>query len=87
MLGSIAVGQTEISGFLAGEDCLATMAAMSAMGIRIERPTETDVVIYGNGMHGLSKPDGTLDLGNSGTAIRLMTGLLSWTTVRFNTCG
>lgn len=77
MLGGIADGQTDISGFLAGEDCLATLAAMSAMGIQIERPTETDVVVHGNGMHGLSQPDAALDLGNSGTAMRLMAGLLS----------
>jgi 3-phosphoshikimate 1-carboxyvinyltransferase len=77
MLGSIADGQTDISGFLAGDDCLATLTALSAMGIRIERPTETDVVVHGNGLHGLGKPDGTLDLGNSGTGMRLMAGLLS----------
>jgi len=77
MLGSIADGSTDISGFLAGEDCLATLAAMSAMGIRIERPSATDVVIHGAGLRGLRKPDGPLDLGNSGTAMRLMAGLLS----------
>jgi len=77
MLGGIAAGQTAISGFLAGEDCLATMAAMSAMGIRIEQPSPSDVVVHGRGLHGLSQPKGTLDLGNSGTGMRLMTGLLA----------
>lgn len=77
MLGSIATGQTDISGFLAGEDCLSTLAAMSAMGTRIEQASSTDVVIYGRGLHGLGPPDGPLDLGNSGTAMRLMAGLLS----------
>jgi len=77
MLGSVAAGQTDISGFLAGEDCLATLMAMSAMGIRIEQPSPTDVVVHGRGLHGLSQPDGALDLGNSGTGMRLMTGLLS----------
>ena len=77
MLGSIADGRTDISGFLAGDDCLATLAAISAMGIRIEQPTATDVVIHGAGLHGCRKPDGPLDLGNSGTAMRLMVGLLS----------
>ena len=77
MLGSIADGSTDISGFLAGEDCLATLAAMSAMGIRIERPSATAVVIHGAGLRGFRKPDGPLDLGNSGTAMRLMAGLLS----------
>ncbi len=77
MLGSIAKGQTRISGFLAGDDCLATLAAMSTMGIRIERLSPTEVVVHGLGLHGLSEPDGPLDLGNSGTAMRLMAGLLS----------
>ncbi len=76
MLGSVAAGQTDISGFLAGEDCLTTLAAMSAMGIRIEQASSTDVVVHGRGLHGLGPPDGPLDLGNSGTAMRLMTGLL-----------
>lgn len=77
MLGSIATGKSEISGFLAGEDCLATMAAMAAADIRIERPTATDIIIHGNGLHGLKKPAGPLDLGNSGTGMRLMAGLLA----------
>jgi len=77
MLGSIADGQTEVSGFLAGEDCIATLAAMTALGIRIERPTETGLVIHGSGLHGLRKPAGPLDLGNSGTAMRLMAGILA----------
>ncbi|MDH3430121.1 MAG: 3-phosphoshikimate 1-carboxyvinyltransferase [Gammaproteobacteria bacterium] len=77
MLGSIAEGRTEISGFLAGEDCLATLAAMRAMGIRIEQPTPTDVLVHGRGLHGLTEADRPLDLGNSGTAMRLMAGLLA----------
>ncbi len=77
MLGGIADGKTDISGFLAGDDCLATLAAISATGIRIERPSATDVVIHGVGLHGCRKPDGPLNLGNSGTAMRLMVGLLS----------
>ena len=76
MLGSIAEGQTEISGFLAGEDCLATLTAMSAMGVDIEQRTETDVVVQGVGLRGLRPPEQPLDLGNSGTAMRLMVGLL-----------
>ena len=47
MLGSIAEGQTRVSGFLAGEDCLATMAAFRAMGVDIERPSETELLIVG----------------------------------------
>ena len=77
MLGSIAEGRTRVSGFLDGEDCLATLAAMRAMGVSIERPSETDVTIDGVGRHGLVVPTVALDLGNSGTAMRLMAGLLS----------
>jgi 3-phosphoshikimate 1-carboxyvinyltransferase len=77
MLGGIAEGRTTISGFLAGEDCLATMAAMSAMGVEIEQSAPTDVIINGVGLRGLVEPSAALDLGNSGTAMRLMAGLLS----------
>ncbi len=77
MLGSIAEGTTEVSGFLAGEDCLATLAAMRAMGVRIEQPSSTEVRIEGVGLDGLKAPQDVLDLGNSGTAMRLMTGLLA----------
>jgi len=77
MLGSIAQGRTDISGFLAGEDCLATLAAMTAMGIRIEQTGPTEIMVHGRGLHGLTRPQSALDLGNSGTAMRLMAGLLS----------
>lgn len=77
MLGSIAEGRTRVSGFLDGEDCLATLAAMRAMGVSIERPSETELTIDGVGLHGLAAPETALDLGNSGTAMRLMAGLLS----------
>jgi 3-phosphoshikimate 1-carboxyvinyltransferase len=77
MLGSIANGSTDVSGFLAGEDCLATLAAMRAMGIQIEQAGPTDIVVHGRGLHGLDRPERALDLGNSGTAMRLMAGLLS----------
>lgn len=77
MLGSIAEGRTEVSGFLAGEDCLATMTAMRALGVDITRDGETDVVIQGVGRDGLQAASAALDLGNSGTAMRLMAGLLA----------
>jgi len=77
MLGSIAQGSTDISGFLAGEDCLATLAAMRAMGTRIEQTGPTEIMVHGRGLHGLAQPQSALDLGNSGTAMRLMAGLLS----------
>ncbi len=77
MLGSIAEGRTEVSGFLAGEDCLATLAAMRAMGVDIQQASATEMSIEGVGLHGLRGADADLDLGNSGTAMRLMTGLLA----------
>ena len=77
MLGSIAEGRTEVSGFLAGEDCLATAAAMRALGVSIEQPTPTEMIVDGVGLDGLRAPAADIDLGNSGTAMRLMAGLLS----------
>jgi len=76
MLGSIAEGKTVVRGFLASEDCLATQAALAAMGVEIDR--QGDVVrIAGVGLRGLKAPSAMLDLGNSGTAIRLLMGLLA----------
>ena len=77
MLGSIAVGRTEVSGFLDGADCLATANAMRALGVSIERPSDTEAVIDGVGLHGLHAAATDLNLGNSGTAMRLMAGLLA----------
>jgi 3-phosphoshikimate 1-carboxyvinyltransferase len=77
MLGSLAEGVTHISGFLEGEDSLATLKAFQAMGVRIEGPAQGKVVIHGVGMQGLQQPTAPLDLGNSGTSMRLMSGLLA----------
>ena len=77
MLGSIADGRTEVSGFLAGEDCLATLAAMRELGVEIRQPSATEMSIEGVGLHGLRAPGKSLDMGNSGTGMRLMAGLLS----------
>lgn len=76
MLGSIAAGRTEVSGFLAGEDCLATLAAMRALGVDIRQASATEMSIDGVGLQGLRAATTDLDLGNSGTAMRLMAGLL-----------
>ncbi|MGB5512221.1 MAG: 3-phosphoshikimate 1-carboxyvinyltransferase [Woeseiaceae bacterium] len=76
LLGSIAEGRTTVSGFLAGEDCLATLAAMRQLGVCIEQPGPTELAIEGVGMHGLEPAANALDLGNSGTAMRLLAGLL-----------
>ncbi len=77
LLGSIAEGTTTISGFLAGEDCLATLAACRAMGVGICQADSTHVTVHGVGLRGLQAPATALDLGNSGTAMRLMCGLLA----------
>lgn len=77
MFGAIAEGRTAVSGFLPGEDCLSTLGALRAMGVPVERRTEDQVIVDGVGLHGLAAPDGPLDLGNSGTAMRLFCGLLA----------
>jgi len=77
MLGAIAEGNTDVSGFLEGEDSLATLQAFRDMGVVIEGPEQGRVKIYGVGLRGLSKPPGPLYLGNSGTSMRLLSGLLS----------
>jgi len=77
MLGAVARGATRVSGFLPGEDCLATMAAVRAMGIRVHQHSATELTVEGQGLEGLHAPDGALDMGNSGTAMRLFMGLLA----------
>ncbi|MCU0734027.1 MAG: 3-phosphoshikimate 1-carboxyvinyltransferase [Methylotetracoccus sp.] len=77
MLGSIAEGISEVSGFLAAADCLSTLTAFRAMGVEIEGPTDGLVRIHGAGLRGLRAPVAPLDLGNSGTSMRLMSGLLA----------
>lgn len=77
MLGALAEGTTEVTGFLEGEDALATLAAFRAMGVHIIGPDKGRVTIHGVGMHGLKAPDKDLYLGNSGTSMRLLSGLLS----------
>jgi 3-phosphoshikimate 1-carboxyvinyltransferase len=77
MLGAIAEGETHISGFLEGEDCLATARSLKALGVRLERPAPAQMLVHGVGMRGLRAADAPLDLGNAGTAMRLMMGLLA----------
>lgn len=77
MLASVAQGTSEITGFLAGEDCLATLHALADLGVRIERPEPEHVIVHGVGPWGLSAASGALDMGNAGTAIRLFMGLLA----------
>ena len=77
MLGALAEGVTEVSGFLDGEDALATVAAFRALGVDIQGPDDRRVTIHGVGLHGLQAPANALDMGNSGTSMRLLCGLLA----------
>ena len=77
LLGAIAEGDTRIEGFLAGADCLATLAAVKALGVQVDGPEAGRVMVRGAGLHGLRVPADVLDMGNSGTAMRLMAGLLA----------
>jgi 3-phosphoshikimate 1-carboxyvinyltransferase len=77
MLGSLAEGTTHVTGFLEGEDALSTLNAFRAMGVQIEGPDHGRVTIHGVGMHGLKAPAGPLDMGNSGTSMRLLAGLIA----------
>ncbi len=76
MFGSLAKGTTEITNFLQGADCLSTIACFKKMGIDIENNGDS-VIVHGNGLYGLKKPEDILDCGNSGTTTRLISGLLS----------
>lgn len=76
MLGSIAYGITEVSNFLEGADCLSTIDCFRKMGVEIEKRKDS-ILVYGKGMHGLSAPNETLNVGNSGTTTRLISGILS----------
>jgi len=77
MLAAIADGQSRIAGFLDGEDTLATMAAFKAMGVEIQHTSENEVLVNGVGKSGLSPPGKVLNLSNSGTSVRLLSGLLA----------
>jgi len=77
MLGAIADGTTTVDGFLEGEDALSTLKAFQAMGVQIDGPENGRVVIHGVGRDGLKAPAGDLYVGNSGTSMRLLAGLLA----------
>ncbi len=76
MLGSLAKGDTEVYGFLQGADCLSSIDCFSKMGVDIENKGDI-VIIHGRGLRGLCEPKGILDVGNSGTTTRLMSGILA----------
>ncbi len=77
MLAALAEGTTEIDGFLEGADSLATLAAFRTMGVEAEGPSAGRLWVHGVGLHGLLEPGQALDLGNSGTSMRLLSGLLA----------
>ncbi|WP_407642046.1 3-phosphoshikimate 1-carboxyvinyltransferase [Cytobacillus massiliigabonensis] len=76
MFGAIAEGETVVTNFLLGEDCLSTIDCFKKMGVIIERQEEK-VIIRGNGFEGLNEPSEVFDVGNSGTTIRLLLGILA----------
>lgn len=76
MFGSIAKGTTEIYNYLQGADCLSTISCFRKMGIHIKNEGDK-VLVHGKGMHGLRRPEGVLDCGNSGTTTRLISGILA----------
>ena len=77
MLAAIADGESRISGFLEGEDTRATAAVLAQLGVRIETPSAGERVVHGVGLHGLRGSSQSLDCGNAGTGMRLLTGLLA----------
>jgi len=77
LCAAIAEGDTEINGFLTGEDTLNTAKAVQQMGITVQGLGTDRLVVQGKGLHGLSEPTGVLDVGNSGTGMRLLAGLLA----------
>jgi len=87
MFGAIAEGVSHISGFLDGEDSLNTLRAFRAMGVNIEGPDHGKVTIHGVGMHGLKQAVAPLDVGNSGTSMRLLAGLLAGQDFDLELCG
>ncbi len=77
MFGALAQGDTIIEGFLRGEDCLSTISAFRALGVKIDEDDHGRVVVHGVGLNGLKEADNIIDIGNSGTTIRLLSGILA----------
>jgi 3-phosphoshikimate 1-carboxyvinyltransferase len=77
LFGALASGRTEITGFLEGEDCLATLKAVRALGAEVTRKAPGHYLVDGNGVNGLTEPDNVIDCGNSGTSARLLVGVLA----------
>ena len=81
MFGAMANGMTKIDGFLPGADCLSTIACFEQLGVQVERTSMTSVQVSGNSMAGLVSSFSPLDVGNSGTTIRLMMGILAGSSI------
>ncbi|MDO4965798.1 MAG: 3-phosphoshikimate 1-carboxyvinyltransferase [Lachnospiraceae bacterium] len=77
MLGALAKGTTEVEHFLDAADCNSTIKCFNAMGIEVEKKDEDKIIIHGKGLHGLKESEQALNVGNSGTTIRLLSGILS----------
>lgn len=77
MLGALAEGVTRVSGFLEGEDALCTLSAFKDMGVEIDGPVDGQVTVHGVGLRGLKAPENDLNMGNSGTSMRLLSGIVA----------
>ena len=77
MFASLAEGETRVRGLLRGEDCLATLQAFRSLGIEVSDQGGDELIISGRGLDGLREPDNLIDCGNSGTTMRLMSGILA----------
>ena len=77
MFASLAQGESRIRGLLRGEDCLSTMQAFKSLGIEVDEKSADELIIYGRGLDGLREPTDVVDCGNSGTTMRLMSGILA----------
>jgi len=77
MFGAISGGITHVTGFLPAEDCISTMRCFEALGVKIEQISDTELKIHGVGLKGLTEPVDVLDVGNSGTTMRIMPGILA----------
>ena len=77
MLGALADGDTRVRGWLPAQDCRATLRCMRALGVTVDQPTDTELVIRGVGVAGLKEPENVLDCGGSGTTMRLLGGILA----------
>jgi 3-phosphoshikimate 1-carboxyvinyltransferase len=77
LLGALARGTSRVSGFLPAADCRATLRCLRALGVKIEEPDATTLIVHGQGLQGLRLPSGPLDCGGSGTTMRLLSGILA----------